>query len=463
MKKKKRVLVIDDEPEMLNVCSKILVALGYNSIPVQDGESAIKLLQEGDFDLVLSDLLMPGVDGMKILQTTLTYSPNTPVIIFTAYGTVDRAVIAMKNGAFDFIEKPFETEHLKVVLEKGIKQRQLLKERDNLLNQLENKYSFDNIIGKCPAMINVFEMVDSVANSDSNVLITGESGTGKELIARSIHIRSQRRTEPFVPVNCGAFPENLFETELFGYEKGAFTGATKRKIGLLEYADRGTFFLDEGCELPVILQTKLLRVLQNNELRHIGGNELIQVDVRLISATNRDIQKALADRIIRDDFYYRLNVINIHLPPIRERKEDIPLLVEYFLEKALKSSPKEISGFSDEVMYHFGNYDWPGNVREIENVVERAVTIANTNKITTAELPQELQLEDRTVLSFDHHSLTNIKKQAITDVEMKYLFFQLKKHKGNITNIAIEAGMTRRNIHHLLKRYKLDPNDWRSS
>jgi DNA-binding NtrC family response regulator len=403
---------------------------------------------------------MPGTDGMQVLREAQKYIPHIPVIMFSAYGTIDRAVSAMREGAFDFIEKPFEADHLKVVLEKAMRQRSLIRERDNLLDQLEYKYSFDNIVGKSIEMLYVFEMVESVAKSDSNILISGESGTGKELIARSIHLRSNRKMEPFVPVNCGAFPETLFEAELFGYEKGAFTGAVNRKIGLLEYGHNGTIFLDEVCELQESLQVKLLRVLQNQQLRHIGGNELIQINVRLISATNRDLTEALSAGQLREDFYYRLNVINIHLPPLRERKGDIRLLADYFLHKSLKSSQKYISGFSDEVFNKFEEYNWPGNVRELENMVERAIILAKGERITLAELPKELQKNSRGNL-FVAKSFARAKQDAIDDVEKKYLAYLLQKHRGHITKAAEEAGMTRRNIHRLLNRHNIDPNVWR--
>ena len=259
MTAKPRILIIDDEPDMLKGCSKILSALGNNPVPVSDGRQAIDLMHAEEFDLVFCDLLMPDLDGMQVLDAVQKLAPNTPVIMFSAYGTIDRAVAAMKAGAFDFIEKPFEVENLKILVDKGLRQRNLFKERINLLRQLEDKYKFDNIVGKSEQIRKVFEMIENVADSDANVLITGESGTGKELIARSIHAHSRRKLKPFVPVNCGAFPENLFEAELFGYEKGAFTGATHRKIGLLEYANEGSFFLDEVCELPVNLQIKLDR------------------------------------------------------------------------------------------------------------------------------------------------------------------------------------------------------------
>jgi len=461
MRYNSRILIVDDEPDMLSACSKILKALGYQSVSVQSGDQAIQIIQEDEYDVVLCDLLMPDTDGVKVLKAVQKYLPETPVIIFTAYGTIDRAVSVMKEGAFDFLEKPFEADHLKIILDKALKQRSLIRERDNLLSQLETKYNFDNIIGKSAVMKRVFNMVESVALSDSNVLISGESGTGKELIARSIHSRSKRKTKPFVPVNCSAFPENLFEAELFGYEKGAFTGAIKSKIGLLEYAHTGTVFLDEVCELPTTLQTKLLRVLQNQQLRHIGGNELIQIDVRLLSATNRDLQNALHNGLIREDFYYRLNVININLPPLRERKEDICLLAEHFLQKNLKSSMKEIDGFSDEVMNQLEIYHWPGNVRELENVVERAVTLSREKIISIAELPFELQSGDKNDFSLTKLSLIEAKQKAIEQIEKKYLLFLLGKHKGHVTKIAEEAQMTRRNIHRMLKRHHIDPNSWR--
>ncbi|MBU0558850.1 MAG: sigma-54 dependent transcriptional regulator [Bacteroidetes bacterium] len=456
-----KILIVDDEPEMLSGCAKIIRSLGYQPFPIQDGSLAIKLIKEDEFDIILCDLLMPEIDGMQVLKAIQTYAPLTPVIVFTAYGTIDRVVNAMKIGAFDFIEKPFETDYLKVVLQKGLEQRNLFLERANLIHLLEDKYSFENIIGQSPAMRRVFEMVESVAQSDANVLITGESGTGKELIARSIHARSKRRTKSFVPVNCGAFPENLFEAELFGYEKGAFTGATQNKIGLLEFATNGTFFLDEVCEFPLNLQTKLLRVLQDQQLRHLGGNELIQTNVRLISATNRNMQQALSNGIMREDFYYRLNVINIEMPPLRERKEDISLLAKFLFQKILKSSPKIITDIDNDVILLLEKYNWPGNVRELENVIERAVTLAKGDRITTNELPAEINTENDSTITFNNLSLQEAKKKTISELERKYLINLLKKHKGIVTKIADEAGMTRRNIHRILNNHKIDPNSWR--
>lgn len=463
-KTKTRILVIDDEKDMLNACGKILEALDYHAVLIDNGKLGVELLAHDEFDLILCDLFMPEIDGMDILKKANELAPQTPVVIFTAYGTIDRAVNAMKLGAFDFIEKPFEIEHLKVVIEKGLSQRKLYLERLNLLKQLQDKYSFDNIVGQSSAMRKVFDMVESVAPTDANVLITGESGTGKELIARSIHARSARHTYAFVPVNCSAFPENLFEAELFGYEKGAFTGASKRKLGLLEFADEGTFFLDEVCELPIALQAKLLRVLQDQQLRHVGGTDLIQIDVRLISATNWELEDAREKGLLRDDFYYRLNVVNIHIPPLRERREDISLLAEYFLRNQLKTSPKDLNGFHPLVLKEFEIYDWPGNVRELENVVEHAVTVARGTEITLADVPAYLaQKKTKTVndQQMNSLSLAELKTRTCEAIEREYLLKYLKEFNGNVTKLADQAQMTRRNLHRLINRHGLDPAAWR--
>lgn len=463
MNNKSRILIIDDEPDMLSACAKIITVLGNEPVPISNAKEAIKFLEEEEFDLIFCDLLMPDHDGMEVLEICQKLAPNTPVIIFSAYGTIDRAVAAMKAGAFDFIEKPFDANNLKILIEKGLRQRNLFRERINLLKQLEDKFHFDNIIGKSLVMRNVFDMIENVSKTDANILITGESGTGKELIARSIHARSRRKTKAFVPVNCGAFPENLFEAELFGYERGAFTGAVHRKIGLIEFANGGTFFLDEVCELPANLQIKLLRTLQDQKLRRVGGNDLIQVDIRLISATNQNIEQALSEETLRKDFYYRLNVINIQVPPLRERKDDIQLLAEHFLDKCLASSTKEIQGFTNEVIQALENYNWPGNVRELENNIERAVTLAKDNKITLADLSPHFLNTHTSQTEYDGRSLIDLKHEAIEEIEKKYLLILMEKYKGNITRVAEEAGLTRRHIHRMINNYKIDPNIWREN
>ncbi|MGE5430969.1 MAG: sigma-54-dependent transcriptional regulator [Syntrophomonadaceae bacterium] len=456
-----RILIIDDEPDMLSGFSSILSALGYSPVALTDGHSAIKILKEEEFDLIFCDLLMDEMNGFEIIREAAKISPGTPIIIFTAYGTVERAVQAMQSGAFDFLEKPVDTEKLKIVIEKGLRQKRFFKERNNILRQLDDKFQFDNIVGRSEEIMKVFEMIESISKTDANILITGESGTGKELIARSIHAHSSRKMKPFIPVNCGAFPENLFEAELFGYEKGAFTGATSRKPGLLEYANEGTFFLDEVCELPLSLQVKLLRVLQERAVRRLGGHELISVDFRIISATNRDFDKAAELGQMRSDLYYRLNVINIHLPPLRDRKEDIAILAGHFLKKFLKTSHRNITGFSDEVIKILENYSWPGNIRELENVIERMVIMSKGDVITISDLPPKLIGEELKTVSFDKMKLPEVKQKAIDEVEKKYLVYLLRKHNGNVTHMAEEAGMTRRNIHRLLNLYGFEPEKWR--
>ncbi|MFQ5864056.1 MAG: sigma-54-dependent transcriptional regulator [bacterium] len=455
------ILVVDDEKDMLSGCAKILQALGHRPATAASGVQAIHLMETHDFDLMLCDLFMPDVDGMQVLERVQDLSPNTPVIMFTAYGTIDRAVDAMKAGAFDFLEKPFEVEHLKIAIDKGLRQRDLFCERHELLRQLEEKYSFDNIIGRSPQMQRVFELINTVASTEANVIITGESGTGKELVARSIHARSKRRTKAFMPVNCGAFPENLFESELFGYEKGAFTGAMRRKPGLFELSNGGTFFLDEVCELSEALQVKLLRVLQDRKVRRLGGDEFIDVDVRFIAATNRDVETAVKQGTLREDFYYRLNVVRIHIPALREHRDDIRPLAEHFLRRYLKSSSKKVSGFSEDVLRCFEKYNWPGNVRELENAVERALTLSKGEIITLADLPPQLQMLKVPEASLTNLTLVEAKQQMIEELEREYLLALLQKHHGNVTKIALDAGMTRRNLHRLLNRYGFKAETWR--
>lgn len=461
MKKNLKILVMDDEEDILRGCGRILVAQGNIPFLVSNHQAAIDIFNEKNIDLVFCDLMMPEVDGLKMIELFQKIDPYIPVIIFTAYGTIDRAVSAMKAGAFDFVEKPFDAAQIDIVVQKAYRHRNLYLERNNLLKQLEEKFRFDNIIGKSVQMRRVFEMIESVAKTNANIFITGESGTGKELIARSIHAHSSRNTKPFIPINCSAFPESLFDSELFGYEKGAFTGAEQRKIGVLEFAEGGTFFMDEVCELPSSLQSKLLRTIQEKKLRRVGGNNLVDIDVRFISATNENIDKALESQKLREDLYYRLNVINIHLPPLRERKEDIRLLAEHILPKAVKALKKNVFAFTDEVIKIFENCKWQGNVRELENVIERAVTLAKGDKITLYELPQYMLQQNNDSLSFDNIKLTDAKQKAIESIEKKYLLHLLNKHKGQVTKMAEEAAMTRRNIHRLLKHHNFDPSVWR--
>ncbi len=460
-----KILVVDDEADMLSGFSAILTALGHTPYGAANAADGYRILQSEEIDLIFCDFNMPEINGIQFVETALRIKPSAPIIIFTAYGTVERAVEAIKIGAFDFIEKPIDTEKLKVLLDKAIAKAKIYKDRTEAGNTMTQKFGLDNIIGESEPMKKVFEMVKQVSGSDANILLTGESGTGKELIAKSIHRRSSRKNKPFVPVNCGAFPEPLFESELFGYEKGSFTGATRRKIGLLEYSDGGTFFMDEVCELPVSLQVKLLRALQEKNLRRVGGHDIVPVDIRIISASNRNIELLIDHEKMRKDFYYRINVINIQLPPLRERGNDIKLLAEYFLERSLNSSSKTVKGFSDEVLNKISGYTWPGNVRELENVIERAVTLTKSDYILPEDLPDYLKLFQ----PFDASAvdlaatLPEVKQKFMSEIELKYLVSLLEKHHGNVTKVAEEAGMTRRNIHRLLKNHHIEADNWRKN
>ncbi len=455
-----RVLVVDDERDMLKSVRKLLTQAGFECVTANTGAQGIKLMYDFDFDAILCDLFMPEIDGFKIIAEAKNLQPEAPVIIFTAFGTIERAVEAMKKGAYDFIEKPFDGEHLILLLKRAIEHRKLKYKNRKLLNQLEKKNAFENLIGQSEQMQRIFGIITKVAPTNANILITGESGTGKELIARSIHNLSQRAGKIFVPINCGAFPLELFEAELFGYEKGAFTGATTKKMGLLEYANNGTFFMDEVMEMPPQTQVKLLRVLEDGKFRRLGGTKEINVNVRIVAATNKKINEALEKGWIREDFYYRLNVVRIHVPPLRQRKEDIKLLAYHFLKKAAKSSAINISEIDDDVMDIFENYYWPGNVRELKNIIKRCVVLASKEKITLADLPKYM-LKNKNRIDFENTNLAQAKKIAIEKLEKDYLIYLLNKHNGNVTQMAPDAGMTRRNLHRILNKHKLNPNDWR--
>jgi len=457
---KKRILVIDDEKEMLKTLGKLLSNAGFECLRSETGAEGIKLMYDFDFDAILCDLFMPEIDGFQITREAKNLQPETPVIILTAFGTIQRAVEAIKQGAYDFIEKPFDGEHLIFLLKRAIEHKKLKYKNRQLISQLEKLNTFENLIGQSEQMQKIFGIITKVAPTDANILITGESGTGKELIARSIHNLSKRKGHIFVPINCGAFPATLFEAELFGYEKGSFTGAYNSKIGLMEYANKGTFFMDEVMEMPPQTQVKLLRVLEEKKFRRLGGTKEIEIDVRIVAATNKKINEALEKGLIREDFYYRLNVVRIHVPPLRQRKEDIKLLAYHFLKKAAKSSSFNITEIDDDVLDIFENYYWPGNVRELKNIIKRCVVLATKEKITLSDLPPYM-LKNRNNVNFNNMNLARAKKEAIEKIEKDYLLFLLNKYNGNVTKMAPEAGMTRRNLHRILNKHNLDPNNWR--
>lgn len=381
-----KVLVVDDEQSLREVLSIMLKRAGYAVTIAMDGEDAVELLQKEIFDLVITDLRMPKVDGMEVLKAVKSASPETVVLIITAFASADSAVEAMKQGAYDYLTKPFQVDEVQLIIRNALEKRRLTTENMLLKREMASQSSFAQLVGQSEAIQRVFEVVRKVADSKSNVLICGESGTGKELVARAIHYNSARSALPFVAVNCSAVPETLLESELFGHMKGSFTGAIANKAGLFEIANGGTIFLDEIGDTTPTIQVKLLRVIQEREFRRVGGSQDIKVDVRIVAATNKDLEKAVADGSFREDLYYRLDVIPIRLPPLRMRTGDIPLLVNHFLERFAKESGKPKPVFSSDAMHVLLEHEWRGNVRELENLIERVVAFSVDGPVTEADV-----------------------------------------------------------------------------
>ncbi len=385
-----KVLVVEDDPEMLALVCEHLESEGYRAAGTDRGAEAIARVRAEEFDVVLTDLRMPEVDGMEVLRAVRATGRDVPVILVTAFGSVETAIRAIRQGAYDYVTKPFPLEEISLLVGKALEDRRLRAENVSLRRELEGRYRFENLLGKSPAMQAVFGLIQRVAPGDSNVLITGETGTGKELVARALHVNSPRAARPFVAVNCAAIPEGLLESELFGHVKGAFTGAVAARRGLFLEAQGGTLFLDEIAAMPLPLQAKVLRALQEREVRPVGGSEPGAVEARFVAASNRDLKAWVAAGEFREDLYYRLAVIPVHLPPLRERVEDIPLLAEAFLRKYAQASTRPIQGFTPEAMRHLLAHAWPGNVRELENVVERAVNLCGGQEISAGDLGLEL-------------------------------------------------------------------------
>jgi len=386
-----RILVVDDDPEIRESVADVLRQAGYDVDEAKDGKKAIKGIDAGSYDLVLTDLNLPKLDGMKVLRHVLDESPDTICIILTGFGTIKGSVEAIKMGAFDYISKPVKSDEIVIVVEKALNYRRLERENVLLKQQLRKKYQFENFIGDSKPIQKVFELIEKVADTDSTVLITGESGTGKELIAKAIHYNSYRRDNPMVVINCGAIPEELLESELFGHEKGAFTGAHKMRVGRFELANGGTIFLDEIGDMSPNLQVKLLRVLQEQKFERVGGTRTLEIDVRIIAATNKNLINAVNRGTFRQDLYYRLNVIPIKVPPLRHRKSDIPLLIDFFFKRIDPRKRNGISGFSSEAGDALVAYDWPGNVRELENMVERMSILANGGQVELEDIPESIK------------------------------------------------------------------------
>lgn len=385
------ILIVDDEKNYLLVLEDLLSEEGYHVITADNAVNGLQALKEHDLDVIITDMKMPGMDGMAFLEGTQLHDPDIPVIMMTAYGTVEKAVEAMRKGAFDYIMKPFKNEELKVTIRKAIDHYHLVCRNRQLSQELQDRYQFGNIIGKSVGMRRIYQLIEKVAPSKATVLITGESGTGKELIARAIHYNSPRREQPFISVNCGALPETLLESELFGHEKGAFSGAVSQRKGRFELAHGGTLFLDEISEMSPPLQVKLLRILQEMEFERVGGSHTLKVDVRVVAASNRNLKDEVASTRFRADLFYRLNVVHVPIPPLRERTDDIPLLVNHFLSKYAAEGGASRVEMDPEALHLLLEYPWPGNVRELENVIERAVILCNGERISPKDLPPEIR------------------------------------------------------------------------
>ncbi|KDR96673.1 two component, sigma54 specific, transcriptional regulator, Fis family [Peptoclostridium litorale DSM 5388] len=443
-----KILVADDEKNMLWAIKAALKKEDYDIITASDGMEALEKFKENMPQLVILDLKMPGMDGMEALRQIKSISQKVSVIMITAHGSVDSAIEAMKIGALDYISKPFDVEELKITIKKALDVEKLKDTVDFLTGEIKSKEK-QVIIGKSQKMKDVFELVDKVSKSDATVLITGESGTGKELLANAIHYRSKRKSGPYVKVNCGSIPENLLESELFGYEKGAFTGAAARKIGKFERADGGSIFLDEVGELPLAMQVKFLRVLQEMEIERVGGTESLGVDVRIIAATNKDLEKMVEDGLFREDLYYRLNVIPIAMPALRERAEDIPLLIEHFLKKYSKKMSMDKLEIDSKAVEAMEKYKWKGNIRELENLIERIVILCESDTVGVEDLPIELLRAGGEDFEFA------LPKSGIDleKVEKSFIVQALQASGGNQTKAAKLLGITRHTLIYRMEKY----------
>lgn len=462
-----RVIVVDDEVSVREFFEILLKKEGFEVVSAKESSSALRLLREEDFDLLITDLQMGGDrDGMSLLKESKLINPDLPVVMVTAFATTDSAVEAMKLGAFDYVSKPFKIEEIKLTIRKALDTKRLAQENRALKSELQDKYSFSNLLGESQAMHRIYDLIKKTSATRTNVLVYGESGTGKELVAKAIHFNSDRKDKPFVTVNCGAIPENLIESELFGHVKGSFTGAVASKQGLFEAAHRGTIFLDEIGELPLQMQVKLLRVIQERNFLRVGGTETIDVDVRIIAATNRDLAQEVKRQNFREDLYYRLNVIQIKLPPLRMRKEDIPLLAEHFLRKYVSETGKSVNRISKKAMEHLLTYDYYGNVRELENIIERSVALENSDEIKAESLPGNVlhpqshreefnPQEAKHQLELGAVALDNL----MDSFERDLLLQALDRTRGSRTKAARLLGISCRSMRYRLKKHKIGDLD----
>ncbi|QSQ14922.1 sigma-54-dependent transcriptional regulator [Myxococcus landrumensis] len=457
------VLVVDDKENMCHLVARIL-GDAYQVKTVEDGARALALIRTREFDVVVTDIRMPGADGFEVLRAIKQHAPDTEVILMTAYATVPRAVEAIKEGAYDYLSKPFDPDEVSLVVARALERKQLKAQAASLRRELNGVYGFQNLIGKSAPMRALYGLLERAAGLTITVLITGETGTGKELVARAIHHQGPRKNKPFIAVNCGALPSELIESELFGHVRGAFTGAGETKTGLVEAASGGTLFLDEMGELPLAVQVKLNRMLQDKEVRRVGEATARRIDVRVITATHRDLKAEVAAGRFREDLYYRLNVFPVQLPPLRERREDIPLLAMHFVQKAARTYRLPVDGLEPDALRVLTGSSWPGNVRQLENAIERAVAITSGTRVGTSALPPEVLGEAQGAVANDllvklpfREAVDLVRDRASRD----YLIALLREFGGNVTRAAERAGMERESLHRLLKRFGLRSDDFK--
>jgi two-component system NtrC family response regulator len=453
-----RILIVDDEKVQREMLAGFLNKQGYKVVAAEDGAMALEKFSDGAFDLVLTDFRMPGLDGLTLLKEIRRRNPETMVVMMTAYGTVNTAVAAMKEGAYDYLTKPIDLDELLLKIQRVEREALLQRENRELKEELRRKFQIDFIVAASGKMEEALNLVGRVAPSQATVLILGESGTGKELFARAIHYASPRAGKPLVKVNCAALPENLLESELFGHEKGAFTGAVARRVGRFEQADGGSIFLDEIGDLSKALQAKLLRVLQEKEFERVGSNQTLKSDVRLIAATNRNLEEAIRKGAFREDLYYRLNVVTLTLPPLRERKEDIPILIDHFLKKFSRENKKEVGSMTKEVRDALLKYEYPGNVRELENLIERAVVLSRGNTLSLQDLPLNFR-EERTETGPCEPRETASLPETIGNLERQLILRALDKSGGVQTRAAEELGINERVLRYKMKKYKISEKE----
>jgi two-component system, NtrC family, response regulator AtoC len=444
------ILVVDDDEITCSLLEEVLSKEGYAVEKALNGSEAIAKGGQKNYEVVLTDIRMSGVDGMEVLHSYRKKSPETIVIMMTAFGSIETAIGAIKEGAYDYVSKPFKLDEIKLTIRRALEQKRLSEENLLYRQELISKYKLENIVGRTPAMLQVYKTIARVADSRSTVLLVGESGTGKELVARAIHFNSPRAAKPFVAVDCGSLAETLLESELFGHVRGAFTGAVASKKGLFEEGDGGTCFLDEVGDIGLAMQAKLLRVVQEHEIKRVGGNETIKIDVRIVAATNKNLEELVDEKKFREDLFYRLNVVAIRLPPLRERVEDIPLLANHFLSKYAGENQKSISQISPEALELFSAYRWPGNVRELENVIERSVTLSRHSVILPEDLPRRIRAakkEDAALNLPSHLPLAELEKMYIQKI--------LQENGGNKKKTAEILGIDRRTLYRMASRYGL--------